>query len=231
MISVVVPVYNEGEAVFALVSHLERLENLGEIILVDASDQPSSLAAFQALADRGSREVLCVRSPHPGRAVQMNLGAESARGDVLLFLHCDSRLPDDALQQVRHAMDSGYCWGRFDIRLDAPGFPFRLIERMINLRSRLQRIATGDQGIFVRNEVFTKCGGYPDLKLMEDIALSDLLRSQGRPFVIAGPLVSSARRWRNCGVVSTVTLMWKLRFLYWLGIPAERLSSMYGNER
>ncbi len=231
MISVIVPVYNEGEAVFALVSHLERLENLGEIILVDASDQPSSLAAFQVLSESGSRDVLCVHSPHPGRAIQMNLGAERARGDVLLFLHCDSRLPDDALIQVQRAVDSGYCWGRFDIRLDASGFPFRVIERMINLRSRLQRIATGDQGIFVRNEVFMKCGGYPDLKLMEDIALSDFLKSRGRPFVITSPLVSSARRWRNCGVLSTVTLMWKLRFLYWMGIPADRLSSMYGNER
>lgn len=231
MISVIVPVYNEGKAVFALVSHLRRLEGLGEVILVDASDQPASLAAFQAVSDRRDDRVVCVSSPRFGRAAQMNLGAKQARGDVLLFLHCDSRLPDDALREVRHAVDSGCRWGRFDIRLDAPGFPFRVIERMINLRSRLERIATGDQGIFVRARVFKDCGGYPELKLMEDIALSGFLKSRGRPHVIAGPLISSARRWQNCGVVSTVTLMWKLRFLYWLGIPADRLSSMYGNER
>ena len=231
MISVIVPLFNEGETVSTLVAHLQELEGLDEAILVDASSQSDSRKVIDALKKNCSPNILIIQSQQCGRAVQMNLGADWARGDVLLFLHCDSRLPQDALLWVQCAMDSGCSWGRFDIRLDAEGIMFRVIESMINLRSRMRRLATGDQGIFVNTNVFRQCGGYPAITLMEDIAISNQLNSFSRPFLIKKPLITSARRWRNCGVLSTVALMWKLRFLYWIGVSPAKLYQMYGDER
>lgn len=231
MISIIVPLYNEGEAPGRLVAHLLGLEGLEEVILVDSSDDPLSRQKVGGLQAACPERLSILQGSERGRAVQMNLGASRADGGILLFLHCDSRLPANALSLVERAIDSGHEWGRFDIRLDARGKVYRLIETMINLRSRFRQIATGDQGIFVKAELFRECGGYPAIALMEDIALSNLLKRRSRPCLIKTPLLTSARRWHNRGIIPTVLLMWRLRFLYWCGASPEKLYRLYGEER
>lgn len=231
MISIIVPLYNEGDNVTGLVEHLAELENAQEVLLVDASDQHESLAALENVQLSSPSLFRFVRCDARGRASQMNTGAAAARGAILLFLHCDSRLPAGAMELIEGKIRDGCHWGRFDVVLDAPGLVFRLIEKMINLRSRLRRLATGDQGIFITSGLFKQCQGYPEIELMEDIAICRSLKAHSRPALITTPLVTSARRWQKRGAISTILLMWKLRLLYWLGVEPARLSQMYGDER
>ena len=231
-ISIIVPLYNEGSGPVDLVAHLDGVAPECEVIVVDASDNPESRKVVNTLAEQASSaRVEVIKAARSGRALQMNLGAEHARGDVLLFLHCDTRLYESSLKQVSQVVGDGARWGRFDIVLDAPGIPYRVIETMIKLRSRVRQLATGDQGIFVTAELFHKVGGYPEIALMEDVALSKSLAACGPPVIIPQPISTSARRWQNRGPLRTIFLMWKLRFLYWIGVPAERLNVMYGDER
>lgn len=161
----------------------------------------------------------------------MNYGAGQCAGDVLLFLHCDTRLPRDALRRVEEAVARGYVWGRFDIVLDDRRWIYRVIETMINLRSRIRRLATGDQAVFVQTEAFNRCGGFPEIPLMEDIAICKRLNAMGRPTLIRAPVTTSARRWRNRGPIRTILLMWKMRFLFWIGADPKKLAMMYRDER
>lgn len=231
MISIVVPLYNEGDAPGRLTAHLDALTDAREVILVDASDDAESQTAIRSLAMNCPQKMTIIEGASRGRSLQMNLGATHANGDILLFLHCDSRLPADALSRVQQAIDSGYAWGRFDIRLDSRTALLRVVETMINLRSRYRKIATGDQCIFVKTELFRQLGGYPEIALMEDIGVSKLLKQHSKPCLITAPVLTSARRWRNRGIVSTVLLMWRLRFLYWCGVSPNKLNHIYGEER
>ena len=237
LISIIVPLYNEGSNVVKLVEHLQRLEGFHEAILVDASDQPDSRAivtnTLQALpkSSPNASKIGLVASNEPGRAAQMNLGAKSSDGDILVFLHCDTRLPGDAMQLIRRVIENGYAWGRFDISLESKGLIYRVIERMVNLRSRVRRIGTGDQAMFIASSLFNKCEGYPQIALMEDIAICKKLNRHSRPGLIKKAVVTSARRWQNKGALETILLMWKLRFLFWIGVDSNRLASMYENDR
>ena len=238
MISLIVPLYNEGDQVTSLIDHIGSLEGINEVILVDASDQGESRRHIDNL-DPGrsnasafdSPRYHIVRSGQPGRALQMNEGAAIASQPILIFLHCDTRLPQNASTLVKRALDDQHCWGRFAVKLDEKLWPYRLIGTMINLRSRLRSLATGDQCIFVTARAFRDVGGFPCISLMEDIALSKALSKLSSPALVATPVVTSARRWQKLGIVRTIVLMWKLRLLYWLGYPPERLSIMYKNVR
>lgn len=239
-ISIIVPIYNESSHIVALVEHLRGLEGvregLHEVILVDASDQPQSRSivteSVQTIpSSPGSSKITLITSRESGRAVQMNLGAQSASGDILVFLHCDTRLPDDAMRLICQVIENGYQWGWFDIVLESKGLIYRLIERMVNLRSRVRRIGTGDQAIFIATALFNKCEGYPEIALMEDIAICKKLNQHCRPGLIKKAVVTSARRWQNRGVLETILLMWKLRLLFWLGVDSTRLARMYHDER
>jgi rSAM/selenodomain-associated transferase 2 len=157
----------------------------------------------------------------------MNAGAGHARACVLLFLHIDTQLPPGALERVREAIAAGYVWGRFDVRLSGRHLWLRLVERAMNWRSRLTGIATGDQAMFVRADVFRMLGGFPDQPLMEDIEFSNRLKWVGPPACLRETVETSSRRWERDGIFRTVFLMWRLRLLYWLGISPERLSSRY----
>src|SRR6185295_5151866 len=169
-------------------------------------------------------------SPQRGRARQMNDGAAAARGDVLLFLHADTLPPPGYPDAVARALrDPAVVGGRFDVHLDADGAAYRVIEWLISLRSRLTRIATGDQAIFVRREVFERLGGYPPLPLLEDVALSHALKRAGRVACLRDTVRTSARRWQRDGVARTVLLMWTLRFAYWIGVSPARLASAYAD--
>jgi rSAM/selenodomain-associated transferase 2 len=168
-----------------------------------------------------------VTSPR-GRARQMNAGARVAGGDVLIFLHADTRLPGGALQAVERAMtDPTVVGGRFDVRFDAARPVMRMVAWFINRRSRLSGIATGDQAIFVRRTVFEAIGGYPDIPLMEDIELSRRLKRHGRLACLREQVTTSARKWEQEGVARTILLMWLLRSLHFCGVSPARLHHLY----
>lgn len=193
-----------------------------EIVLVDGG----STDATAAIAGRFP-EVSLLASPR-GRARQMNAGARAARGDVLLFLHADTLLPDGALAAVEAAArDPGVVAGRFDVRFDNPRRVFRMIAWFMNQRSRWSGISTGDQAIFVRREPFDALGGYPDMPLMEDVELCRRLKRRGQMAPLRMVVTTSARKWEREGAVRTILLMWALRFLYMVGVPPVRLHSWY----
>ncbi|MCW8825125.1 MAG: TIGR04283 family arsenosugar biosynthesis glycosyltransferase, partial [Gammaproteobacteria bacterium] len=192
-----------------------------ELILVDGGSSDTTISLSKPLVDQD----LTSKS---GRARQMNRGAAVAENEVLLFLHADTQLPADTVQQIDVVL-KGYMkvWGRFDVTLSGENFMFRVIERMINLRSCLTGVATGDQAIFVRRAVFEQFGGYAQIPLMEDVALSKTLRSISRPCCIKSPVVTSSRRWEEHGIFKTIGLMWWLRFQYFIGIDPSKLANSY----
>ena len=155
-----------------------------------------------------------------------------ARGEVLLFLHADTRLPETALDDIRAAMcDPHIAGGRFDVKLEGAGWLLKLIGHMISLRSRLSRVATGDQAIFIRREIFNNLGGYPEIPLMEDVALSRALKRAGQVACLKSRVTTSARRWQKEGVWRTIFKMWLLKSLYLLGVSPFRLKRFYGDGR
>lgn len=162
-----------------------------------------------------------------GRARQMNAGAAQANADILLFLHADTQLPDNAVESMIQVIADGYCWGRFDVAFDNPKPIFRLIAFMMNWRSRLTGIATGDQGIFVTRQAFDSVGAYPEVALMEDIAISARLKKLGKPCCLKAKVVTSARRWQQYGIFRTILLMWRLRLAYFFGADPNDLAARY----
>jgi rSAM/selenodomain-associated transferase 2 len=221
-LSVIVPTLDEAEGIAASLAPLQAARAAGcEVIVVDGGSRDGTAAVAQPLADR----VLTARR---GRATQMNAGAELARGDALLFLHADTVLPSAAPNLVRSALlDDGYRWGRFDVRLSAHHPLLRLVGWMMNWRSHLSGIATGDQAVFVRRDAFAAVGGFPPIPLMEDIALARRLKRLGRPARVRDPVITSSRRWEERGILRTVLLMWGLRLAYAAGVAPERLLRRY----
>lgn len=218
-LSIVIPVLNEAETLDTcltrLVAHPVN-RNRCEIIVCDGGSHDATVAIA---AGRPCRVIRCP----PGRAVQMNAGSEAARGEYLLFLHADSVLPPDfSLADIAPAS-----WGFFRLHLDDHGLVYRVIETAINLRTRFTRVAGGDQGLYFERDLFASLGGFPRIPLMEDIAICKLARRIRKPAIIRPALTSSTRRWREHGVVSTVLLMWWLRFAYWLGADPRRLHRIY----
>jgi rSAM/selenodomain-associated transferase 2 len=221
-ISIIVPVLNEA-AVIA--ETLRAVGSVHEVIVVDGGSADGTVEAARPFATR-------VLTAPRGRARQMNIGAAAATGDVLLFLHADTRLPERFAPAVAEALkDPRVAWGRFDLRLSGRRRLFRVIERLINLRARLTRIATGDQALFVRRAVFEAAGGFPDEPLMEDIALARRLKHLGKMASIAEPVVTDSRRWERAGLWKTVALMWLLRLLYFAGASPRRLHAWYRDVR
>jgi rSAM/selenodomain-associated transferase 2 len=216
-LTLVVPVLNEARGLAASLQALAPLRARGhEVIVVDGGSEDSSASIASPLADR------VLRAPR-GRAAQMNAGAHAASGDVLVFLHADTRLPPQAEQKIFSAL-AKHRWGRFDVEIEGRHPGLRVVAAAMNLRSRLTGIATGDQAIFVRRAEFP---GFPEIALMEDVALSRLLKRRGRPACLRSRVRTSGRRWESRGVLRTVLLMWRLRLLYWLGVPPERLARQY----
>jgi rSAM/selenodomain-associated transferase 2 len=220
-IAIIIPALNEAATLEATLRPLQSWRRAGhQLILVDGGSSDDTVSVARPLVDR-------VLGSAPGRALQMNLGAEAACGDLLLFLHADTRLPPEADRLILRAVEHRR-WGRFDVRLSGGHWLLRAVERMMNWRSCLSGIATGDQGIFVERELFERVGGFPELPLMEDIVLSKRLkRAAGRPACIHIPLVTSSRRWEQNGILRTILLMWRLRLAFFLGVPANRLARQY----
>jgi rSAM/selenodomain-associated transferase 2 len=216
--SIIIPTLNEQKTITLCLLALQPLRDNCEIIIVDASDIP--LVTPIALADK-------FISSAKGRARQMNLGAGQASGDTLIFLHADTYLPENALQLIEQHISNDKQWGRFDIQLSGDHFMFKVIARMMNWRSRLTGIATGDQVIFVTREAFAAVGNFPEIALMEDIALSKALKKISPPICINVKVTSSGRRWELSGIYRTILLMWVLRLRYFFGVDPQLLAQLY----
>ena len=221
-LSIIVPVLNEAAGIESTLAALRAMRARGaEVIVADGGSSDASVALASALADT----VVC--APR-GRALQMNAGAAAARGETLLFLHADTVLPADADLLVLHALHGGtHAWGRFDVEIAGSSPMLAVIAFMMNWRSRLTGIATGDQAIFVRREAFLAADGFPAQPLMEDIALSRRLKRQSAPSCLRQRVITSGRRWETRGVWRTIFLMWRLRLRYWFGTGAEVLAKEY----
>ena len=220
-LTIVVPVLNEAAIIVDALEALAPLRARGaEIIVVDGGSIDGTTDLAQPLADR------VIAAPR-GRGAPLNAGAALGSGDALLFLHVDTTLPQNADQLIVAALKRR-AWGRFDLRIAGRRPLLAVVGRMINWRSRATGIATGDQAIFVTREAFVSVGGFPDLPLMEDIAISQRLKHLCRPCCIAAPVITSGRRWEHHGVLRTVVLMWRLRLAYYLGVEPAALALRYG---
>lgn len=221
-LSIIIPVLNEADNLPLWLEHLASLRDDGtEIIVVDGGSRDDSVA----IATRWGARVLL---SDKGRARQMNTGAGEARGERLLFLHADTVLPPHAIPRMREALtQQGRVWGRFSVRIEGRPWMLRVVALLINVRSCLTGIATGDQAMFMTRQAFEAVGGFPDQPLMEDITLSQRLRTLSRPLCLSEWVVTSGRRWEAGGVWSTIFLMWRLRWAYWRGVPASELAKAY----
>jgi rSAM/selenodomain-associated transferase 2 len=223
-LSVIIPALDEAPVIAAAVGSA-RAPGVREVIVVDGGSRDRTR---EVAAASGAR---VIESPR-GRAVQMNAGAGAATGAVLLFLHADTILPPEFDRAVRTALaDDRVVGGRFDLSLQPSSFLLWLTSILINRRSRLTRIATGDQAIFVRRTVFEELGGFPAQPLLEDVAFTSRLKRHGRIACLREQVVSSSRRWRRHGVVRTILLMWSLRALYFLGVSPVTLRRLYDDAR
>jgi rSAM/selenodomain-associated transferase 2 len=223
-VSVIVPVLDEEKTIAVTLQALVALAPY-EIIIVDggSSDRTRDIC--------GQFEVK-VLSSERGRAQQMNFGARRAGGDVLLFLHADTRLPESALRDIDAALsDPRYLGGRFDVELQGGRWMFKMIGALINYRSRATKVGTGDQALFVRRDIFEVIGGYPDIPLMEDVVFCRALKRRGNIACLRSRVVTSARRWERDGVWRTILRMWMLKLCYFAGVSPSRLKQFYADTR
>jgi rSAM/selenodomain-associated transferase 2 len=221
-LSIVIPTLNEATQLRDILEPLRAFQARGhEVIVVDGGSSDTTTAIAHEFAQR-------VIGSARGRACQMNAGAAAASGDVVLFLHADTYLPAQADVLIAAALcNEQKVWGRFDVRLSGDHFLLRVVELFMNLRSRTSSIATGDQAMFVRRAVFLQLGGFPDIPLMEDIALCKLLKRRFLPANLAARVVTSSRRWEQRGIIRTIVLMWRMRLAYALGASPHRLAQLY----
>ena len=220
-LSIVMPALDEAAGIGAALRSLEPLRVRGaQIIVADGGSSDNTVAVARTTGAQ------VINAPR-GRARQMNAGAQRATGDILLFLHADTRLPDDADTLVAAALAGPAVWGRFDVCISGRARALRMVAACMNLRSRVSGIATGDQAMFMTRAAFESVGGFPSQPLMEDIEISRRLRKISRPACLRAKVLTSGRRWETQGVWRTVWLMWRLRYAYWRGVAPERLAELY----
>ncbi len=222
-LSIIIPVLDEAAAIGDALAALARCRARGaEVIVVDGGSRDGTVDVARPLADK------VITAPR-GRGAQMNAGAAAAQGDVLLFLHADTRLPPEADRFVADALaTTKRAWGRFDVTIAGHSPLLRLVAGTMNLRSRLTGIATGDQAMFMTRAAFAQAGGFPDIALMEDIVMSCRLKRVSPPACLSARVITSGRRWDRDGVVRTIVMMWRLRLVFFLGAEPARLARQYG---
>ena len=218
-LSIIIPTLNEAEDIRAFLKPLQYLRQQGhQIIVVDGGSEDNTFECVLELVD-------CAIRSAKGRAQQMNAGAKIATNDRLLFLHADTLLPSNVANSIPNATPNQ--WGHFDLTISGRHWLLPIIAKLINIRSRITGIATGDQAIFINSEFFEHAGGFPEIPLMEDVALCKQLRKIQRPVCLQEKVITSGRRWEKHGVFCTVLLMWVLRFAYFIGIKPEKLANLY----
>jgi rSAM/selenodomain-associated transferase 2 len=221
-LSIIVPVRDEAAIIAGALQALAPFRQRGaEVIVVDGGSRDGTAKLARPHADR-------VIAAERGRGAQMNAGARIARGEVLLFLHADTKLPPDADRLVVRALAGANGWGRFDVHIEGQSPLLALVAALMNWRSRLTGIATGDQAMFASRKIFAEAGGFPEIPLMEDIAFSQRLKRIARPVCLAARVVTSGRRWEQHGVVRTMLVMWRLRLAFFLGADPAALARRYG---
>jgi rSAM/selenodomain-associated transferase 2 len=220
--SIIIPTLQEEKTIEGCLSALQPLRNECEIIIADGDSIDNTRILAAPLADK---VIISVKS----RAKQMNNGARHATGDILIFLHADTCLPENALQMIQQEIGINGQWGRFDIQLSGNHFMLKVIAQMMNWRSRLTGIATGDQVIFVTRLAFEKAGQYPEINLMEDIALCKALKKISPPICLKAKVISSGRRWECNGIYKTILLMWSIRLRYFFGADPQTLAFLYNS--
>jgi len=229
-ISVIIPTLNEERTIMATLAHTAAL-GFDELIVVDGGslDQtPVLVESYRRRTQSPAQSPVRLVTAPCGRARQMNEGAKTSRGEILLFLHADTQLPDDAKTMIDTTLaDQRMVGGQFDVRFDRPSMWGTIISRMMNWRSRLSGIATGDQALFVRRPIFEQMGGFADMPLMEDIEFSRRLKRKGATAALTATVTTSFRRWEQHGPLRTILLMWTIRFLYWVGISPSHLVEWY----
>ncbi len=216
-LTVIVPTLNEAHGIRASLEALAPLRARGHEVIV--ADGGSADGTARLALDHCDHVVHAPR----GRALQMNAGARAARGDALVFLHADTRLPAQADAAILAALES-HLWGRFDVKIDGDHALLKVVACAMSLRSRLTGIATGDQAIFVRREAF---GGFPEIALMEDVAFCKAMKRRARPACLRETVLTSGRRWESRGVLRTIVLMWRLRLMFFLGARPDDLARIY----
>ncbi len=232
-ISIIIPTLNEALSIAQTLAHLKTAHTVEghtvEIILVDGGSQDQTVAIAQTLKDLPIK----ILSTPPGRAHQMNQGARMATGDILLFLHADTQLPNRFDLLIRQALaDPKRLAGAFALQIDAKLPGLRLVEWLANWRSRLLSMPYGDQGIFIRTEIFHQLGGFPEQPIMEDYELMWRLKQQGKPItIIAAAALTSGRRWQRFGVVKTTVINQAIILAYRCGIPPQRLVQWYRGKK
>lgn len=233
-LSIIIPTFNEAQTLRATLEALQPLrrnqvvdQEVGghvncpvEIILADGGSQDDTVSMAQGLVDK-------VVHASAGRSWQMNAGAKAANGEYLLFLHADTFLPEGFSLMLNGWRRQNVAWGFFPLRLSGQALALRVIGFFINWRSRLTGVSTGDQCQFVLRRLFQSVNGFPEIPLMEDVAISKLLRKKVRPKVESDPVITSSRRWETKGLINTVLLMWSLRAAYFCGISPRRLAAIY----
>ncbi len=223
-IAIVIPVFNETLVLPRLIRDLTSLKETAnpdfELVFVDGGSTDNSTVLIE---DAGLRVINSAK----GRAWQMNAGVAQTTGDVLLFLHADTQLPVHALAAITSSLVGNVCWGRFDVRIAGKPWMLGVVALMMNWRSRLTGIATGDHAMFMTRGAFQAIGGFPGQALMEDIEVSRRLRQMSRPACIFSPVITSGRRWEARGVWTTIFLMWRLRWAYWRGQNPKKLAELY----
>ena len=221
-ISVIIPALNEAEHIRQTLQSTRNLYNNGhEVIVVDGGSNDDTCKIASEYTDK---LITC----QPGRAIQMNRGADAATGEIYVFLHADTILPEDAEELILSAISTDRCsWGSFNVRLSGYHILFRVIEFFMNLRTRITGIVTGDQTLWIGRKLFDKTHGFPDIQLMEDIAISRKLKKFNSPKLLNGTVLTSSRRWEQNGILKTVLKMWWLRLNFMLGVEPHLLARQY----
>lgn len=236
-VSIIIPVLNEANNLPLLLDNINKLNpNPQQVIVVDGGSNDDSIGIIRSfinelMLDNDRKIDWQMTESKAGRALQMNAGAALATGEVLLFLHADTQLPINAIESVSEAMKRAE-WGRFDVQIASRQPTLRLVSQMINWRSRLSGIATGDQAIFISQSLFEQIGNYPNQALMEDVELCKQLKGKqlkgiAKPACLKSKVITSARRWQQHGTWRTIILMWHLRFDYWRGVSADNIKARY----
>ena len=236
-VSIIIPVLNEAGNLAHLFTNINKLNpKPQQVILVDGGSTDDSIDIIRSFINELMSYNDCkidwqMTESKAGRALQMNTGAALATAEILLFLHADTQLPIDAIESISEAMKRAE-WGRFDVQIDSRQLMLKLVSQMINWRSKLSGIATGDQAIFISQSLFEQIGGYPNQALMEDVELCKQLKSMqlkgiAKPACLKNKVITSARRWQQHGTWRTILLMWHLRFDYWRGVSADNIKQRY----
>ena len=224
-LSVIVPMLNEAASIARTLEAIRVSAPDAEIIVVDGGSSDGSIEVARPLSD-------VVISASRGRARQMNAGAARASGDALVFVHADTIVPMTFGQDIEGAFaNPRIVGGRFDVRLDDDHPLCVLIGALISIRSRISRTGTGDQAIFVRRTIFDQIGGFPDFPICEDLDFARRMKRLGPVACLRSKVITSARRWREGGIIRTVLRMWTIRALYLTGIAPTRLARMYSDVR